>query len=320
MPKDIIIFSWSGGNPDSTIMYFVDKGFRVWANPTGIWFPNRSLKHIGGFGNTVYSFFFNQRIGTREEQNYLLNILRGSEYAWNAYTDKNEKLIEAVSSGFLPALMEQFAEPWNPLASQTVVPISINNAFNTDFNKFLLECEPQKYAGKAEAVEFPKGEMNVGNIPTQLSSKNLNCIKIKQKNNLSLPINAKYSSLIFLHTVRIDEEFLKNNVKNLSSRGWPYGRPTGDYIVKYMDGSNAIIPLRLRDNINLSGIKSLLSPCFNCRYIMPIKDSSGNYLFLYQYEWVNPDPEKEIQSVELTQTVFDFDLLLFAVSGRKVKR
>jgi hypothetical protein len=52
---------------------------------------------------------------------------------------------------------------------------------------------------------------------------------------------------------------------------------------------------------------------------MPLKDVTGNYLFLYQYEWVNPYPKKSIKSVELTQTIVDFDLLVFAISGRKVK-
>ena len=63
----------------------------------------------------------------------------------------------------------------------------------------------------------------------------------------------------------------------------------------------------------------MLRSCLNCCYIMPLKDVTANYLFLYQYEWVNPYPEKSIKSIKLTQTIVDFDLLVFAISGRKVK-
>ena len=320
MPKDIIILPWSGGNADRMIMYFINKGFRVWANPTGFWFPDRSRKQIGGCGKTVYSFFFTNSIKKKMKPNEAMAILRYSEYAWNAYSDKLATIVDQVSSGILPALMEQFAVPWNPAASQTVVPIAVKQAFNTDFNKLLLRKEPEIYAGKTQSVKLPAGEIDAGNIPMKLGTGKLNCIRIGQGADISLAVNAKYASLIFLHTVRKEnKQFFQDNYRQLLWRRWPYGRPAGDYIVKYTDGSSVKIPIRLRDNIYFENINPLYSSCLNCRYIMPVKDVNGNYLFLYQYEWVNPFSGKTIKSVALTQSVVDFDLLLFALSGRKVK-
>jgi hypothetical protein len=320
LPKDIIILPWSGGNPDRMLNYFADKGFRIWPNTTGTWFANKSRKRIGGYGASVYSFSYALPLyGRKVVVNYALNVLRGAEYAWNAYSDKLCGIPELISSGLLPALLEQFAEPWNPAASPVVIPFELKNALNTNFNKLLSKHDPKKYAGKAECVKLTAGKVNVGNISMQFAANGNNCIRIGQGEKVSLPVNSNYSSLIFLHTVKTDEQFLKDNYRKLLWRHWIYGRPAGDYIVKYADGSSVKIPLRLRDNINFAGIKPLLRSCMNCRYIMPLKDVTGNYLFLYQYEWVNPYPKKSIKSVELTQTIVDFDLLVFAISGRKVK-
>ncbi|OQC11697.1 MAG: Glycosyl hydrolase family 20, catalytic domain [Lentisphaerae bacterium ADurb.Bin082] len=320
MPKDLIILPWAGGNVDRMIMYFIDKGFRTWPNPTGVWFPNRSRRQIGGFGNSIYSFSSSLQMGSAARANYANNLLRGAEYAWNAYSDSGKNLTEAISSGLLPALMEQFAEPAIPGGSQEVLPVPLRQAFNTDFNQLLLKKEPGKYVGRAQSVKLPVGQINAGNMPMLLNDGKLNCIRIGKDESVSLPLNSKYASLLFLHTVRTDEEFLKKHASQLSWRPWIYGRPAGDYVVNYADGTTSLIPLRLDDNINFAGIKPELRSCLNCRYIMPLEDANGNYQFLYQHEWVNPYPEKEIKSVVLNQTVVDFDLLLFAISGRKLKQ
>lgn len=319
-PKEIIILPWSTENLDQTINYFKNKGFRTWPNTTGVGFPDRTRKLIGGYGSSTYSFAYSLPLyGTGQVVNYAANVLRGSEYAWNSYSDKLESLTEFYSSGYMPGLIEMFAEPARQAASQSVKPLDISKAFNCSFNQLLLQKESVKYVGKKSAVVLPSENSEPGNIKMQFASKGEDCIRIGQGAKILLPINDKLSSLIFLHTVRTDESFLKDNEQKLAWRRWLYGRPSGDYYVHYADGSQVLLPLRLQDNIYFAGANPKFRSCINCRYIMTLKDAAGDNLFLYQWEWVNPHPEKVITGIELTQTVVNFDLLLFAISGREVK-
>lgn len=99
-----------------------------------------------------------------------------------------------------------------------------------------------------------------------------------------------------------------------------YGYPFGDYLVHYSDGTKEKLPIRLKRNIDWMDVNPLFRATVENRYVLPIKLSNGNYNFLYQWEWVNPHPEKEIVKVSYQDDKnFDFNLLLFAVSGRNVR-
>ncbi|MGI6355071.1 MAG: hypothetical protein ACOX6W_08255, partial [Lentisphaeria bacterium] len=124
----------------------------------------------------------------------------------------------------LPALMEQFAEPAIPSGSQEVLPVSLRQAFNTDFNQLLRKKEPGKYVSDAQPIKLPVGQANIGNLPMLLNDGKFNCIRIGKDESVSLPLHAKYASLLFLHAVRTDEEFLKKHASQLSWRQWIYGR------------------------------------------------------------------------------------------------
>jgi hypothetical protein len=90
--------------------------------------------------------------------------------------------------------------------------------------------------------------------------------------------------------------------------------------VKYKDGRTETIPLRIGMNIYWVDAKPLDRGTNDNRYIFPLKDKNSNYNFLYQLEWINPHPEKEIEKVTYKHdNIFDFNLLLFAISGREVK-
>ena len=319
-PKEIIILPWSGSNPDRNIQYFIDKGFRVWPNSTGEWFPGNTRRNIGAYGASVYSFNFSLVLtGRAVRNNYVLRVLRGAEYSWNAFHDKLESCNTMLSSGYLTALMEQFAEPYNPSASQVVKTLNISNNLNCDFNKLLLQHESAKYSNSKTAVTLPAGRQDIGNIPMLLNAGARNCVKISKGAYFKIAVNKHFSSLIFLHTVRSTEKYLKQVSRSLFWREWPYGRPAGDYYVNYTDGTKVKIPIRLRESLNFAGIKPLYRCCLDTRFIMPLKDVNNNYLFLYQYEWPNPYPDKKIKNIELTQSVVNFDLLLFALSGRRLR-
>ena len=313
LPKqDIIILPWAC--KDQGIKYFNKKGFTQWANPTGVWFPKKTVGMLDGFGLSVYTFFYSLPMtGPKVVVGYIANLLRGAEYAWNANTDKGETLTVAISSGKLPALVNMYSLNPNPAASPVVRPISLDKAFNSNFNILCGKVIPG-----TEITGLKDGISEIGNIPMTLKARDNNCVLIRQNANIKIPVNGKYSSLIFLHTVLTTDEFLKANYRKLLWRYWIYGRPAGDYYAVYQDGSRAILPLRMHDNIWKTAVNPLFRMSIGCRYVMPLKTKDGNNLFLYQWEWINPNPEKIITRIELTQTVVDFNLILFAVSGRNL--
>jgi glycosyl hydrolase family 20 len=314
LPKDLIVLPWACKDPG--IKYFNNMGFTQWVNPTGMWFPKKTVSMIDGFGCSVYSFFWSlPTTGPKVVVGYIANLLRGAEFAWNANTDKGENLTIAISSGKLPALVNMYAVTANPEASTKVQPLNLGEIFNCDFNKLCGKVLPG-----TEVVNMANGKQSIGNIPMQLNAQGKNCVLIKQNTKITVPVNGNYSSLIFLHSVLTTDKFLIANYRKLLWRHWIYGRPAGDYYVIYQDGSKAKLPLRMHNNIWKAAVKPLFRISIGCRYVMPLKTSDGNNLFLYQWEWVNPYPNKKITGIELTQTVVDFDLLLFAVSGRKVAK
>jgi Glycosyl hydrolase family 20, domain 2/Glycosyl hydrolase family 20, catalytic domain len=313
LPKDLIVLPWICKDPG--IKYFNKKGFTQWVNPTGIWFPRKTIPLIDGYGVSVYSFFWSLPIsGPKRVVTYIANLLRGAEFAWNAKSDKGESLTIAINSGQIPALVNMFAENANRAASENVQPLDLNKLYNYDFNKLCA-----KTLDNSEVVNMPDGRQMIANIPMQLKAKGKNCILIKQNSKINIKVDSNYSSLIFLHSVLTTDKYLETNARKLLWRHWIYGRPAGDYTVVYQDGSKVKLPLRMHNNIWKLAVNPIFRMSIGCRYVMPLKTTDGNNLFLYQWEWVNPFPEKKISSIELIQSIVDFDLMLFAVSGRKIK-
>jgi hypothetical protein len=180
---------------------------------------------------------------------------------------------------------------------------------------------PSAYTVVKSPVNLKTGKMKIANIATIIGDGKLNCAMIEQgASTVSIPIpEGDFASLVFLQSAMIDAKYAKSNPA--SWREWIYGFPVGRYLVKYSDGTE--IKLKLRDGQNIHWLNS--HPFFratnDCRYTYPIKDILGNDLFLYQWEWVNPHPEKQIESVRMEpDNILKVTTMLFAVSGRFAKK
>ncbi len=314
LPKDIIIAQWGGTSPDLTANYFIDKGFEVWGTSTGFWTYGKMAKNrVKGFGVSAYGYgtdwkLFRQSLGFSANEQFM-----GADAAWNLKRDGHPELVDEVASGKLVALREMYALQPNSQASEKIVPIGIQKSMNDSFLKVIQKDTPE-----AEIVNMPTGESNIGNIPTLLSKTSDNCIFLPKGSSVEFSVGKKFSSLIFLHTGYISPKAVKNFKGN--HRNWIYGYPVGDYNVVYSDGSSEKLPIRLKWEINWMNESPLFRTTVNNRYILPVKLSDKNYRFIYQWEWVNPHPEKEIEKVSYKHdNHFDFNLLLFAISGREAK-
>jgi hypothetical protein len=324
-PKDIIITSWAGGDPDKAAEYFLSHGFEVWSTATGWWtFGEETRKKIKGAGKITYSFGPEIRLYDKDgakNAHYSYAPFRIGDYAWNILNDPRHTVEDEIENGRLIAVRNICAVKPNPWASEKIKTFDFTQQMNCSLDKFLLAAKPELYGKAGEAVKFPSSLKEPGNIPTALSTEENNCLKINSDTApVTIPLDSgKYSSLIFLHTAYVDAKYAKEQL--LGNRAWIYGYPCGKYLVEYDDGEVRALNLRLGENIRQIDSNSLMRCTNDNRYIHAFKDALGNDLLLYQWEWVNPCPEKGVVKVTLAHDqVYDINLLLFALSGREVRR
>jgi len=298
---------------DGATKYFHDKGFETLTIVTGEAYPNTAIKLVEGMGPNCYAFTsFNAT-----KLNYAAVCTRYADFSWNCYSDKKGKSRDCMSSGALLAAMENLAVLPNPYASEKIDTLNLQNAFSESFAAILKRHYPKSFALNKEVLkEAPTGKNVIGNIPMLLGDKTKNCLLMGKSKEVSIAVNRKCSSLIFLHTALGDMK----QIKGWDWRNWYYGFPVGDYRVYYSDGSIKDIPLRLHDNIFTCNCPPLSVALLGCRYVMALKNINGNYNFVYQYEWVNPCPEKKIKRIKyIHDGVYNFEIALLGLSTRQVK-
>ncbi|HBE04502.1 MAG TPA: hypothetical protein DC049_18785 [Spirochaetia bacterium] len=248
-------------------------------------------------------------------------IYRSSEYSWNLKNDDGRDTIDYIESGFLGAIMQMAAVNPNPAAGSLTEVVDISKQMNTSLKKFLLQSEPDRFKESSDPVRWPEREMTIGNIKMKLyGGGNNDCIMPAPPNgSLSIIVEKKYSSLIFLHAVYADRE--KSGMFKKNWRVWPQGYPAGEYIIQYADGTAEKLPIRMFNNIN--NIRLGLDYKRygqNIRYIHIEKDINNDDLLLHQWEWNNPRPELLIKNIIYTHNPqVDLKSLLFSLSGRNIK-
>jgi len=312
-PRDIIITQWTGGASDLTAAYFLDKGFEVWGNTTAYWkFGKEMRPRIQGMGYGTYMLGTDWKIYRKTIGYSQYEIFMGADDAWNIL-GKEPDIMSELASGRLSALREMYALKPNPSASPKVETLDIQQYMNCSAEKQLCK--------KGQLCVIPFETREIGNIPMILSNQKFNCIILGKDKTISIPVVKICSSLIFLHTtVGLSEQAINDFNKVGHWRNWPYGYISGEYQIHYADGAIEKLLIRHCWNICFADSNPLYRNTNDNRYIMPLETSDGGYRFLYQYEWVNPYPDKKIEKITyLDNGEFHFNILLFALSYRERK-
>lgn len=301
LPRDIIILIWADiGN---AVKYFGEKGFECWGCTTG-WFtfkqPER--KYMTGFGASLYGFGREWKLRLTKTFFFHSSWFLGANYAWNF---NNQSLTwnhaDWMNSGELAAAEAVFAAAANPNGGATFEPLDLSQFFN------------------ASAPALADGSKTVCNIPMRLEmTSGKNCIETGKDSPQTIPIHKKCSSLVFLHTV-LPGKLYKSNT-GFSNRMWQRGYPAAEYTVVYSDGTKSIYPLHLNHEIYFEDWQPQAGSTVFCRGMKVGYD--GNLLphFAYQWEWINPYPEKEIAEVRISiPNKWDFTHRLLALSVRSLR-
>ncbi len=322
LPKDIIITWWKGGHYlNDGLPWMIDKGFEIWGICTGFYTFNDDQKKqsaIKGFGKTLYSLN-NWSYSDNANFYYYLPyvLLRTADYAWNMQSDKGESVEDYIETGKAYVGRSLFSIKPNPHAGEKFSPIDISRSVTHSFDSILKSL-------KIDTVSVPSENQEIGFIPMLFTKEEKNCILLQDGKKVSIPVNRKFSSLVFLHTAFVDIDLVrKEKIKLPSKRNWIYGYPVGKYIVNYKDETSAVLKLRSGENIIPATLGPLFRDTLDHRYTYLVRDEDGKTLGLYQWEWVNPHPGKEIKEISITgEGIFDqrtLKTVLFAVTGREVK-
>ena len=316
LPKDIVILHWS--SPDDIPKWFARKGFTTWMNPTGVRpIPEGLEAYVDGYGKGMYSFGDSRKMPSEVRgTTNMYTLYQAANHAWNLSRDRRVGWENLVESGRLVAVRNLFAVQPNPRAGETLRPLDFRAQMNQSFTGFLKQAKPEVYAEHDRPVVLQSGTREIGFVPTQFGPEDgNNCIVTKKGDpKVSLPIDGRFSSLVFLHTAHLHS---RDGIKSTTYREWPYGFPCGDYVVHYEDGTESELPLRFEYNIRRFDVPSINRATNDNRYIHTLKGPDGADAHLFQWEWVNPWPDKEIVCVDVRHdNKLDVSLVLLAVSGR----
>jgi len=318
IPKDIAIGHWT--NPED-LPYFAEKGFEIWRLPNG--FANVSPAHrpyVKGYGTIIYGLGNDKVGGLLAKRSSMLTtyaLMRAADYGWNIDNYPGDPPGRNIS------LRNLFALTPNPYASETVTPVDLGAQLRDSFSAYLKRHAGGAYASADEAVTLPRGRQTIAHVPMQLgahgAAEGRDCLVLgKGAQPVSLPVRGRYSALVFLHTAFINNPKDRHAAPG-TSRKWQYGYPCGEYKVRYADGTEAAIPIRLTMNVRRYNSDSKNRATNENRYVKVLHDANYDPVHLYQYEWVNPHPMKTIEAVSVGHPHgFDVSLIVFAVSGRGV--
>jgi hypothetical protein len=229
---------------------------------------------------------------------------------------------DQVRSGRLVTIRNIFSVDPNPCAGYEIEPVDISSAMTHSLAELLKNAKPEEYAGCDKVIELNTGVSDIGFIPTRIiGGDEKNCIALpKNAEDVTIPVEGKYSSLIFLHTAYVNDPS-DPGAQGASNRKWPYGWPCGNYAVRYSDGKQIVIPLRLPINIKRFDTAYFNRATNENRYIHVLKDCKQSNIHIFQLEWVNPRPEQMIREVVFYHdNELDVTPILMAVSGRSARK
>ncbi len=327
LPKDIIINPWAfvGGVPAST-EYFADNGFtEMWACNTAFrLIPEKSKHFYSGFGTAIYNWWGGGESAVNRGNvfHWMSHWFRGADYAWNFYQGNERSVDDEINSGVLPALSNIYAVNQNRYASEEIIPINIASSLTASLAELMKERWPGEYKNDTPPVILPQGETAIGNIPTHFSGSSADSAIIDQKQSVQFPVSGKFSSLVFLHSavnpVDVKKEFAGFD---LGWRTWHLGLPLGSYLIEYADGTTSKFTVRLGMDLYYLKTRPLGGGTLYNRCIYRQKDANGANLFLYQSEWMNPFPNKEIKElIFVDEPKIPIKTAVFAISGRKTNK
>ncbi len=310
-PKNMVIYDWKYDQALDypSIKMFMDAGFKKvvgcpWDDPLNIQNMALSVHRYGAWGMclTTWDFCDPEKIGP--ELRRALSL--ASFFSWSPeganldnFSWPPDAIFDLASRRPAPHVgpVLPIAAPQNLLSGENDLAGKLH--FPADASLDFL-AQPVSSIHGATIQPFAKDGRPAAIV-----------VESGSKPPVVLPVNSKAKRLVFLHSLNRQEGFPANLDR---IRGDPrYHAVAGAYRVHYSDGSQTDAKLIFQTDIgdpNHSGLGRGMTPALFGTL------NGKRHLNLPTYEWLNPSPEKNIDSVEiLPGTLKGVDLLLYGLSA-----
>ncbi|MEW6755430.1 MAG: glycoside hydrolase family 20 zincin-like fold domain-containing protein [Candidatus Latescibacterota bacterium] len=292
VPKDMLILNWYWMLDAGSPAYFEHKGFQsIFGNFGDNFGPHifrrwdvlAASDSVLGAEVSTWCDLTEYALGHNLA---LFNLLLSANMLWwPHYDDREREASLAAVARLQPRAIVAMGGQAPSLRAATRRPLPLSAA--ADAAQTVLRQAQGDWTGVLPVV-FEIGEAAVTAGPRQPVSK-------------AVPVGSTAASLVFLHYCQADRSYVPT---------WYYVDPEarddrnliGTYAVTYADGSTAEADLRQGENIAVAGGRYGESVRTCPYWAVPAwegRDEGHRPLTLWAYEWVNPQPDKEIASVRL---------------------
>jgi hypothetical protein len=331
IPRDVIMCHWSARDFPS-IKPFSEMGFDNWKLLTAYNESSINDKLTKGFGFGVYTYHWwlaTNRSPSNSNYGIMAQALTANNF-WNGLPDNGSEVWRKTVKQYGNFLMHNWSRKPMPHASTEITPVDISDSINC-----LMDNDNEWFdsGSKLSLKHMNLSSDNIAGVPTRFSKseKGASCILLKGGDEATVPIKirAKAASFILLHAAHLDNKRHSEFYSRKYSRDQLKGKNIAEYTVKYSDGTQTVFQVNYGWNvgewlINPDIRKDVFAKYLpDARYIWEGKSSLAkeknmdNDIAIYQYEWINPHPEKKISSILLKHTDSYASYALLALSMRK---
>ena len=243
---------------------------------------------------------------TLAKKGKIFDLIYSAEMLWSdAYNSDAREVYTRIIQGITPQIRDELRGIAKPDSVEAeYVPIALPKS-STSLLPDVLKAEVDRI------VDIDEG--NISGMYFDLSG--AQCLS---EAPISVNVQDKYKKLVFLHTTQ-------NNAERVV---WKPLCTVGEYIIKYSDNREVVIPVEYAGNISI-WTRPYAKPMPQQYYrhqgyvatylsdpIIQAKSEKGEDITVLAYEWVNPYPDSEICSIRCNgNSDTDANILLIGVSG-----
>ena len=304
VPTDATMLHWSTMDTASA-PFWTSRGNANWKVTTGYFDDPAGDAYMTGWGIALYNYnFWLSRTRSGHQGNYGLMAMRlTAALGWGASSAYEGEWKEKTAR-WGNFLMRNWSRKPIPHGTDRFGTVDLAGAatrrLEGKFDYAVRELAHVPTAVAKDAAGLPVG-VGMGEKPVEVK------------------VGRRAASLVFLHAAHCPKEVrtkFYNKFENYFD--WPEGAPTGVWTVKYADGTTAAFDVRYGWNVGESEPGSGHQKVFE-RFVTDARYawSDADGATVWQHEWVNPHPEKEIVSLTLDRKSKYLEYVLLALTARE---
>ncbi len=167
---------------------------------------------------------------------------------------------------------------------------------------------------------LPKGRLVLGEVPFDRPVQDADCVVLRgRETSLPVPIGKNVRGLVFLHTAaapapqtkRLHQRFFRENTSH-------YGMPVATYRVRYVDGTEVEVPVKLGWNVGLwNGYEpARIVPGARAFWTSQTGgDDAASDGCAWTMEWKNPKPDVAVKDVSLAAEGTEATIVLLGITA-----